>query len=179
MIRRTARLTLRPFEDRDRAPFASLNADAEVMEHFPAPLSRAESDRFVDRIEQKRASDGFCVQAVDADGLGFIGYCGLMIPGALLPFQPCVEIGWRLARRAWGRGYASEAARDALAHAFLDLALDEIVSFTATGNLRSMAVMERIGMIRDPDGDFLHPSIEKGHAVEKHVLYRIAKGDFG
>lgn len=172
-VRRSERLLLRPFEERDRAPFAALNADPEVMEHYPAPLNRTESDRMIDAIEAKRARDGFSVQALEADGLGFIGYCGLMIPHAGLPFEPCVEIGWRLARRAWGRGFASEAARDALDYGFGALGLAEIVSFTAATNRRSMAVMARIGMARDDDGDFEHPSLPKGHRLKAHVLYRL------
>src|SRR5437868_3005646 len=114
----TDRLLLRRWLPADRAPFAALNADPEVMKHFPALMSREDSDALVDRIEA--------------------------------PFLPAVEIGWRLARPFWGHGYAAEAARRSLAFAFEALALDEVLSFTATTNTRSQAVMARIGMVHHP-----------------------------
>lgn len=175
-MRRTKRLLLRPFADGDRAAFAALNADPEVMKHFPAPLTRAQSDHFLDVIEEKRAAFGFSFNAVEADGR-LVGLCGLSVPIRTLPASPCVEIGWRLARDAWGQGYASEAARDALDQAFGSLGIDEVVAFTSVGNARSTAVMERIGMSRDHDGDFDHPSIDEASPLRRHVLYRIRKDD--
>jgi len=166
---------MRRWTDTDREPFAALNADPEVMEHFPAPLTRAESDAMIDRIEARRTETGFGFWALEVTATGeFIGFAGLSVPRFEAHFTPAVEIGWRLARSAWGRGYATEAARRALRYAFDDLALDEVVSFTSARNLRSRAVMERIGMIRDESGDFDHPMVPEGHPLRRHVLYRIS-----
>ncbi|NKZ05228.1 GNAT family N-acetyltransferase [Actinomadura latina] len=171
---RTGRLLLRRWKDADREPFAALNADPEVMEHFPAPLTRAESDAMIERLEARFAESGFGFWALEVAGTGeFIGFTGLSVPRFHAHFTPAVEIGWRLARPAWGRGYATEAALRALRYAFEDRALAEVVSFTSALNLRSQAVMERIGMTRDPSDDFDHPLVDKGHRLERHVLYRI------
>ena len=103
----------------------------------------------------------------------FIGYVGLNIPTFEAAFTPCVEIGWRLAAGHWGKGYATEAARAVLDYGFGSLGLKEIVSFTVPANVRSQAVMQRIGMTRDPAGDFNHPHIPQGHPLRRHVLYRL------
>ncbi|XVQ15693.1 GNAT family N-acetyltransferase [Spirillospora sp. CA-255316] len=170
----TPRLLLRPWRPSDRAPFADLNADPEVMEHFPARLTRTQSDALADRIQDGFDRDGFGLWAVETTDNGeFIGFTGLSIPSFTAHFTPAVEIGWRLARHAWGHGYASEAARRALAHGFQDLGLEEIVSFTTPANIRSQAVMTRIGMTRDPDGDFEHPLVPADSPVRASVLYRI------
>jgi RimJ/RimL family protein N-acetyltransferase len=170
----TARLVLRRWRPEDRAPFAALNADPAVMEHFPAPLTRAESDVLVDSIEARLERDGWGWWAVEQGGM-FIGFTGLSRVTFEAPFTPAVEIGWRFARSAWGHGYATEAARAAAAFAFGELALDGLVSFTAAGNTRSRAVMERLGMRRDPGADFDHPSVPAGHVVRRHVLYRLVR----
>jgi ribosomal-protein-alanine N-acetyltransferase len=176
---RTERLLLRRWRESDRQPFAALNADPAVMEHFPAPLTRAESDAMVDRIEAAFERDGYGLWAVEPLETGrFVGFVGLNRVPYETPFTPAVEVGWRLAREAWGRGYASEAARAALGFAFTALGLDEIVSFTVPANLRSRAVMERIGMTRDVAGDFDHPRIAAGHRLRRHVLYRLSKADW-
>jgi ribosomal-protein-alanine N-acetyltransferase len=134
---RTDRLVLRRWRDSDRDPFAALNADLEVMEYFPAPLTRAESDTMIDRVEAHFDERGFGLWALEvARTAEFIGFTGLATPRFPAPFMPAVEIGWRLARSAWGRGYASEAAHRTLRFGFDDLGLPEIVSFTAAGNLR-------------------------------------------
>jgi len=151
-----------------------MNADREVMEHFPAVLDRAGSDDLVDRIETGFAAYGFGLWALEVMDTGhFIGFTGLSVPRFDAPFTPAVEVGWRLARNAWGQGYATEAARAALAIGFDDLDLGEIVSFTSVGNARSRAVMDRLGMTRDPADDFDHPSMPSGHRLRRHVLYRI------
>ena len=171
----TPRLRLRPWRDADRAPFARLNADAEVMRHFPNLLSRDDSDAMVDRVMAVFAERGWGNWAVEVAATGtFIGFTGLSVPRHVLPFSPCVEVGWRLARAAWGHGYASEAARAALRFGFEVLQLPEIVSFTALGNLRSRAVMERIGM-HDAHADFDHPALPDGHPLRRHCLYRIER----
>lgn len=165
----TERLRLRHWTPADRAPFAALNADPVVMEHFPRLLSRAESDAAADRIDAFLRSHPYGLWAVETEEMPFIGFVGLSEPG----FRPGVEVGWRLARAAWGRGYATEAARAALDHAFDTVGLGEVYSMTATTNLRSMRVMERLGMTRDPADDFDHPKL-RGHPLERHVLYRVS-----
>jgi RimJ/RimL family protein N-acetyltransferase len=173
---RTDRLLMRRWHDADRAPFAALNASAEVMEHFPAVLSREESDAFVDQIEREFDERGWGLWALESRATGaFLGYTGLEAweTASGLPFAPAVEVGWRLVRDAWGHGYASEAARAAIDYGFTTLGLEEIISMTAVTNERSWRVMERIGMTRDPADDFDHPRVERGHRLERHVLYRI------
>jgi RimJ/RimL family protein N-acetyltransferase len=165
---RTERLVLRQWRDDDRAPFAALNADPVVMEHFPSTMTREQSDAFVDFNIRTIRERGWGLWAVDADGM-FIGFVGLNEPR----FMPGVEVGWRLARAAWGHGYATEAARAAVAFARDDLRLDEVVSFTATTNLRSQRVMQRLGMTHDPADDFDHPRVEDAR-LRRHVLYRLA-----
>lgn len=173
---RTDRLILRRWRDSDRGPFAALNADPEVMEHFPAPLSRAESDAMVDVIEARFDELGYGLWAAELAETGeFIGFTGLSVPRFTAHFTPAVEIGWRLARSAWGYGYASEAATRAIEFGFGDLGLAEIVSFTAVGNVRSRAVMTRIGMTHDPADDFDHPSVPDGSPLKRHVLYRLPR----
>ena len=171
---RGARVLLRSWRSADRGPFAALNADPEVMEHFPAPLSAAQSDALIDRAQALIDERGWGSWALEIDG-ELAGFTGLTRPAFEAHFTPCVEIGWRLARRFWGRGYASEAARLALDHGFGQLQLDEIVSFTATPNRRSQAVMQRLRMERDPADDFDHPALPEGHRLRRHVLYRLPR----
>lgn len=171
---RTERLVLRHWRDEDRAPFAALNADPEVRRWFPSVLTAEESDAEADRHAAGLEARGWGLWAVEVvGGDPFVGFVGLSPP----PFMDAVEIGWRLARDAWGRGYASEGARAALAHAFGPLGLDEIVSFTAVGNERSRRVMEGLGMTHDPADDFDHPNVPEGHPLRRHVLYRLAAPD--
>ncbi len=171
----TDRLVLRRFADADREPFAAMNADPEVMEHFTAPLTRAESEGFAAAIERAFARDGFGLWAVEAAGR-FVGFVGLNRVRFTAPFAPAVEVGWRLARDAWGRGYATEAATAALDDAFGRVGLTEVVSFTIPANVRSVAVMERLGMTHDPADDFDHPRVMIGHPHRRHVLYRMSQG---
>jgi RimJ/RimL family protein N-acetyltransferase len=146
------------------------------MEHFQAPLSRAESDALVDRIEAAFNQRGFGLWAVEVTaGAPFIGFVGLSVPTFEAHFTPAVEVGWRLAPEHWGRGYATEAARAAVDFGFTSAGLDEIVSFTVAANTRSVAVMERLGMTHDPVDDFDHPRIPPGHALRRHVLYRLKR----
>lgn len=174
----TPRLRLRRWLEADREPFAALNADPAVMEHFPAMLSRGESDALADSIEAGFERDGFGLWAVEVLGSGdFVGFTGLAVPGFEAHFTPAVEVGWRLARSAWGHGYATEAGRAALAFGFERAGLGEIVSLTAVGNARSRAVMERLGMTRDPADDFDHPKLAEGDPLRRHVLYRLAVED--
>jgi RimJ/RimL family protein N-acetyltransferase len=172
----TPRLRLRQWRESDLAPFAAMAADPQVMA-FLLPLpTRADSDAMAARLRDRIAGQGWGFWAVEHKASGeFIGFTGLNVPLAALPFSPCVEIGWRLARHAWGQGFASEAARGALQVGFERLGFDEIVAFTAVGNLRSAAVMARIGMHEDRAGAFDHPSVPEGHALRRHRLFRIAR----
>jgi len=172
----TDRLVLRRWTDADRDPFAALNADPVVMEHFVAPLTRAESDALVDRIEAAFDEHGWGLWAVEVPGAAdCIGFIGLALQTFDAPFTPAVEVGWRLARAHWGLGFAPEGARAALALAFGDLGLDEVVSMTSVGNAKSRRVMEKIGMTRDPADDFEHSRVPIGHPIRPHVLYRISR----
>jgi RimJ/RimL family protein N-acetyltransferase len=170
---RTARTVLRGWRDSDLAPFAELNADPRVMAHFPAPLTRAQSDAFVlERIVPQFERHGYGPWALEIPGVTpFAGYVGLMAHTFAARFTPCVEVGWRLAFAHWGRGYATEAARAALSFGFRDAGLARIVSFTVPANRRSIAVMRRLGM--RPDGEFEHPALPPAHPLRRHVLYRL------
>lgn len=172
---RTARLVLRAWEQADRATFAALCADAEVMRYFPSTLTPAESDDLVNRVVAAWQANGFGLWAVEAGPAGFVGFVGLSSPRFHAPFTPCVEIGWRLRRDVWGRGYAPEAARAALAFGFDELGLAEIVSFTTATNAPSRRVMDKIGMHHDSRDDFDHPDLSEGHPLRRHVLYRLGR----
>ena len=169
------RVLLREWVPEDLVPFAELNADPRVMEHYPAALTRAESDAFVrERIIPHFVERGFGLWAVEVpDAAPFVGYVGLWVHTFEADFTPCVEIGWRLAFSHWGKGYATEAARVALAFGFGEADLDEIVSFTVPANHRSIAVMKRLGM--GYGGGFDHPRFPVGHALRRHVLYRLTR----
>ncbi len=169
----TPRLQLRCWRDADRAPYATMNADHEVMKFFPALQSREASDSSIDAWRAQFAAQGWSNWAAELIDTGeFIGFVGLSVPRRALPCSPCVEIGWRLARPYWGRGLASEAASAALRVGFERIGLDEIVSVTALTNRRSRAVMERIGL-RDQRQDFEHPGVSEGHPLRPHCLYKI------
>jgi RimJ/RimL family protein N-acetyltransferase len=151
-------------------------ADPEVMEHFPATLSRTESSLLLARLEASFERYGFGFWAVELRAEGTLaGFVGLSPVPDDLPFAPAVETGWRLAREMWGRGIAHEAAVAALDYGFSELGLEEIVAYTTTGNARSRRVMERLGMSYDADGDFDHPRVAPGSPLERHVVYRIER----
>jgi RimJ/RimL family protein N-acetyltransferase len=168
--RRTARLLLRRWRAADREPFAAMNADPVVMRHFPRPLTRAESDGFVDRIEARFEEQGFGLWVLEPlDAGGFLGFTGLNpMPDEGVPGAGGMEVGWRLARLAWGHGYATEAALEALRVAE-QVGLPEVWSMTAVRNLRSQAVMRRIGLREHALFD--HPALPEGHPVQRHVVY--------
>ena len=176
VVLETERLILRPWREEDRAPFAGLNADPRVMEHFPKILDRAESDAVFERVRAGFAEHGYGPWALQVKGgAPFIGFCGIWSPRFEAHFTPCVEIGWRLAAEHWGRGYATEGARAALAAGFERLGFPEIVAYTAVKNARSRAVMEKIGMRFDGE-TFEHPNIAAGHPLRTHVVYRLKRG---
>jgi RimJ/RimL family protein N-acetyltransferase len=175
---RTARLLLRRWRPEDRDPFAALNADPRVMEFFVAPLTRAQSDDLVDRVERHHDERGYGLWAVEVPGVApFVGFVGLVYPHLPPPFAPQVEVGWRLAHEHWNHGYATEGARAALDAGFQSLGLPEIVSMTAVANARSRHVMEKIGMRHDASADFEHPRVPEGHPLRRHVLYRVSRTD--
>jgi RimJ/RimL family protein N-acetyltransferase len=203
----TQRLILRPWRETDREGFARLNDDPAVMEFMPRRLSRDESDATAASIQAaiERRGWGFWAVGVKGGGGGgvhaagegvaagtahaadegaaahagaFIGFVGLSVPGFTAHFTPCVEIGWRLAKEHWGNGYASEAAAACLRFGFEKLKLQQIVAFTVPLNKRSIGVMKRIRMSRDPADDFDHPKLSAGHPLQRHVLYRIDRSDW-
>jgi RimJ/RimL family protein N-acetyltransferase len=170
---RTDRLLLRHWRESDLEPWAALNADPAVREHFPTVETREQSAESMALIAAALTERGWGLWALEVRDTGeFIGFTGLN-PVRGLPFEG-VEVGWRLARAAWGHGYAAEAARAALTYAFGVLELPEVVSFTSTTNVRSQAVMRRIGMTHDPADDFDHPRVPPG-PLRRHVLYRICR----
>lgn len=175
----TERLVLRRWLPSDKEPFARLNADPIAMEYFPSTLTTEESDAFADRVEAGFAQRGYGLWAVEVRGVSdFIGYVGLAYHDFPAHFTPAVEIGFRLAREHWGRGYAPEAARAAIADGFTRVGLEEIVSFTSHLNVRSIRVMEKLGMTRDPADDFDHPRVSSGHRLRRYVLYRLQRSTF-
>jgi RimJ/RimL family protein N-acetyltransferase len=193
VVLRTERLLLRPWTGADREPFAALNADPAVMEHFPSTLGREESDAMVDRIIDSMDRRGFGLWVVDVDdGPSCIGFVGLNPIPFDTAFTPALEVGWRLSRDAWGHGYAPEAAVASVDYAFASVRregddftagdasgppLDEVVSMTTVANAKSRRVMEKIGLAHDPADDFDHPTMaERAPHLTHHVLYRVDRG---
>lgn len=173
---KTTRLILREWRESDFAPFSEMNACARVCEFLPKKLSREESDAMVQRLQAHIGTHGYGFFVVELEETGeFIGFTGLKHTDFDAPFTPAVEIGWRLSSSHWGKGYAPEAAKAALAYGFEQVGLNEIVSFTVPDNTKSRRVMKKIGMGRDMDGDFMHPGLPDGHPLQRHVLYRIGK----
>lgn len=171
VVLKADRVTLRPWRAGDWAAFRRMGADARVMEFLPGLLSAEESDALADRISGVLERRGWGLWALEVPGVAeFGGWVGLNEPAFAMPFGPAVEIAWRLDHALWGHGYASEAAQAALDYGFGVLDLPEIVSFTATVNLRSQAVMRRLGMVAA--GEFDHPALPEGHWLRRHVLYR-------
>ena len=169
-----AELQLRQWRAEDGPAFAKLNADSEVMRHFPACLDRAASDALLERCRQGIAERGWSFWALERytdDAL--LGLLGISPAPADLPFTPAVEIGWRLARPYWGQGYATAGAQLALACAFDVLALEEVVAFTAASNQPSLAVMRRLAMT--DAGHFEHPRLPPGHPRRPHRLFRLSR----
>jgi len=167
----TQRLRLREWRQQDKPAFARINADPRVMEHYPNPLDRAGSDSLLERFKAAANSNGVAPWAVERLDTGeFIGYIGLSYFSDGLPFSPCTEVGWRLAKVHWGQGFATEGALASLAYGFEELGLDEIVSMTATSNTASERVMQKVGLIKHGD-NFMHPRVPQGHRLQEHVLY--------
>jgi RimJ/RimL family protein N-acetyltransferase len=169
----TSRLVLRPWRDSDLVPFAELNADPIVMRFLRGVLTRDESDAYVQRVQRHMAEHGFCKWAVEAPGVApFIGAVGISNVRFEASFTPAVEIAWRLDRRFWGQGYATEAAMAAMADGFTRVGLREIVAITTLGNIASQRVMQRLGMTRSIE--FNHPLLAADSPLRRHILYRLA-----
>lgn len=174
----TSRLAFRLWRDGHRSAFAAMNSDREVMRYFPALQDEAQSNATIDAWLAHFEEHGWGNWAVELSGTGeFIGFIGLNIPRRQLPFSPCIEVGWRLKRAAWGQGFATEGATEVLRIGFERLALAEIVSFTALLNTPSIAVMKRLGMT-DANSDFEHPGVPEGHPLRPHCLYRISRPEW-
>lgn len=174
----TSRLLLRQWKAEDYVDFRKMGADPEVMEFFPSLLSGEESDAMADKIHALIESKGWGMWAIEEKSTGrFVGFTGLHEPDRDLPFTPCVEVGWRLAKSFWGKGYATEAARVALQFGFETLNLDSIVAFTTVNNLKSQAVMKRLNM-HNTGENFMHPTIDRDHPLCEHVLYRISRSEW-
>jgi len=172
----TDRLRLRGWRESDLIPLAAINRDPVVTRYLGGPITKRESDLIVGRFLQKwQEEDRFGWWALEARESGtLLGFLGLARPDFRKPPAPCIEIGWRLARTAWGRGYATEAARAALAHGFA-FGLDEVVGFTVAENARSRRVMERLGMRCDRAEDFDHPLLGPHDPLRRHLLYRLGR----
>jgi ribosomal-protein-alanine N-acetyltransferase len=165
------RLGFRRWKDEDRLPFFHMNSDDDVMKYFPNKLTKVQSDDFVDRIEKNIELHGYGLLAVEIKKTReFIGFIGFSNPTFEAFFTPCVEIGWRLARKHWNQGYATEGARACLDYGFGVLGFEEIYSFTAQINTQSINVMKKIGM--EELSTFNHPRISEDHPLNLHVLYR-------
>jgi RimJ/RimL family protein N-acetyltransferase len=172
----TARLRLRAWRASDLEPFATLNADPCLTRFLSRTLAREESDALAAQAQARIEARGWGLWALELRATGsFIGFLGLAVPTFEAHFTPCVEIGWRLARPAWGAGLASEAARECLRLAFGELDLNEVVSFTVPTNQRARALMERLGLRHDAAGDFAHPQLPPEHPLSRHVLYRLSR----
>ncbi|SRR5450830_1843202 len=175
----TPRLLLRPWRVSDLAACAAMNADSEVMRHFPSTLTRAASDQLVERIQAHINQYGFGLWVLEIPGeIPFAGYVGLLQVAFDAHFTPAVEIGWRLARPAWDRGFATEAAQRILHYAFTELHLKQVVSFTVPANNRSQAVMRRLGMHTRARDNFEHPRLPAGDPLRVHLLYRLQRAEW-
>ncbi|MDQ5891121.1 MAG: hypothetical protein QG604_995 [Candidatus Dependentiae bacterium] len=178
-ILETERLILRTWEKSDIEPYLAFNNDPKVLELLLGPLTREQVETFFEKSNAGFLKDGYMLFAVEEKTSGeLIGYVGLCNVPWDAHFTPAVEIGWRLGSQYWGKGYATDAAREVLRYAFEELQLDEVVSFTSPLNVRSIRVMEKIGLKRDRDGDFLWPRVPADHKLSPCVLYRLKRGDY-
>ena len=172
----TVRLILRDWRDEDRSAYAAIDADPIVMEHLGGVQTRAQSDAGIDRQIARATRGEPCFWAAEQrDDGALIGFIGVKRIDFDAPFAPGHEIGWRLGAAYWGQGLASEGARAALTYTFEAFGLSEIFAITVPANLRSQAVMRRIGMTRVEGGDFDHPLLHEGDPLRRHILYRIAR----
>lgn len=175
---KTERLLLRQWKDEDVVLFSKMNADPMVMEYYPSTLDEEQSDTMANKIKSLIAEKGWGFWAVELHNeKRFIGFVGLHEPTYELPVTPCVEIGWRLDKNYWGKGYATEAANESLKFAFEELELNEVYSFASVANEKSWRVMQRLGM-KNTHSNFEHPIIPENHPLREHVLYKITKEQY-
>jgi RimJ/RimL family protein N-acetyltransferase len=176
---RTERLVLRRWREEDLEPFRAMNADPEVTRFFPGTLAAEQSDRTAHRLRDYADTPGLGAWAVEIPGKApFIGFAGCWPTRPELPFAPAIEIGWRIAKPYWGRGFAPEAARASLADAFERAGVDQVLAYATHANEPSLQVMRKIGMTYSPGEDFGHPMFEEGHPLQRHVVYRITADQF-
>ncbi len=176
---RTERLILRRWDTSDFEFMAAINADLDIMKYFPSVQDEEQTRQLIEKIEQHFKKYGFGLYAVEP--LNFkqcIGFVGLNYTDFKAHFTPACEIGWRLSKEHWGKGYATEAGKEVLKKAFLDFNLDNIVSFTSKINMPSIKVMERLGLKRDLKDDFINPKLPHNHILAPHVLYRLSKAEY-
>ncbi len=179
VVLQTERLILRPWTQADRAPFAAMNADPEVRRFFPSLQTRAESDASADFLSGQFERTAFGPWAVEVPGVvPFARCCGRWETKIDVPPRGRVEIGWRLARNCWGKGYATEAARAALDFGFREAELPEVVAFVVPANVASRGVMDRIGLREVPDGAFDHPRVPEGSPLRRHLLYCLSRAEW-
>ena len=172
---RTKRLILRQWKQDDYPLFYRINADPQIMKFYPRTLAEDESNKMADKLRDLISLRGWGLWAIETiEGNEFIGFVGLHEPAYDLPVTPCVEIGWRLNKKYWGYGYATEAAEASLKYAFEELGLSEVYSFASLQNTKSCAVMQRLNMF-DTGNNFEHPNMPVGHELREHVLYKITK----
>jgi len=173
----TDRLILRTWKDKDCAEYFRINQDPKVLEHLPGPLTMDEANDFIMRMRKQWDEKNYTIWAAEEKYAGkFIGFIGLSYLNWGEPFEPCVEIGWRLGSEHWGKGYATEGAKAALEYGFDVCRLEEIVAITVPANTRSQRVMDKIGLIRDMEADFAHPKLPADHRLSQHIFYRKLKG---
>lgn len=175
-ILKTERLILRPWKKSDLEPFCTMNQDPKVMEFYPSTLTKKESDAFAQKIQREYAQRGYGFWAIEVPKIAnFIGYVGLNYWDLKMDFAPCIDIGWRLASPFWGKGYATEGAKEVLHYSFENLKLEEIVAMATIGNFRSHRIMEKLGMQHSPKENFHHPKLPKEHPLSLRVLYRLPR----
>lgn len=175
----TERLILREWKKSDHEKFARINHDPLIMEYFPRTLDAKDTDKLVERFQKHFKKYGYGFYALELKESGeFIGFVGINHVEIDVPFKPAVEIAWRLDYEYWGQGYATEAAQAVLRHAFSELGLKEVVAYTVFDNNRAIHIIEKLGMKRDPKGDFSYPKLPDDHPMSRHVLYRLKQKDF-
>jgi RimJ/RimL family protein N-acetyltransferase len=174
----TARLRMRTWREEDAEPYYQINQDPRVTQYLLGALTIEQVEAFLLRVNEQQEKQGYTLWATELKSTGeLIGFIGLNYTDFPAHFTPAVEIGWRLGSSHWGQGYATEGAKAVLEYGFKTCSLKEIVSFTVPENVRSIRVMEKIGLKRDPDGNFPYPKLPEDHPLSSHVLYRITRED--
>jgi RimJ/RimL family protein N-acetyltransferase len=175
-IIQTNRLILRTWKNSDAKTYFDINQDPKVIEFLRGPMPLEQVNEFIRSVNKQQEKNHYTLWAAELKNTGeLIGFIGLNKPDWEAHFTPAVEIGWRLGSQFWGKGYATEGAKACLDFGFNKIGLKEIVSFTVPANLKSIKVMEKIGMTRDLNGDFAHPKLPLDHPLSKHVLYKLSK----